>query len=272
MKNNNDSLGARMKMYEQQSRTFLKRKTPVIMRLDGCHFHTVTRGFEKPFDVAIERAMKHTMLFLCSNIQGCVLGYTQSDEITLVLCDYQKPDTAAWYDYNIQKITSVSASMASFSFIEALKQECLNLSGMHLSGEDAYRRSKLLEKKIEQGAFFDSRAFNLPTKEEVVNNLIWREQDAIRNSIQGLAQSLFSHNEIQGIKNKDILERLKEEKGIDWSTFLTNYQQRGCCAIKVETEGEYDGTPVKRTSWEVDNNIPIFTQDRDYILSRITFD
>lgn len=272
MKNNNDSLGARMKMYEQQSRSFLKRKTPVIVRLDGCHFHTVSRGFDKPFDVAIERAMKHTMLFLCSHIQGCVLGYTQSDEITLVLCDYQKVDTAAWYEYNIQKITSVSASMASFAFIEALKQECLNLSCLFLSNEDASRRSKLLAEKIEQGAFFDSRAFNLPTKEEVVNNLIWREQDAIRNSIQGLAQSLFSHNEIQCIKNKDILEKMKEEKGIEWSTYLTGYQQRGCCAIKVESEGEYNGTPVKRTSWEIDDNIPLFTQDRDYILSRITFE
>ena len=272
MKDNNDSLGSRMKMYEQQSRTFLKRKTPVIMRLDGCHFHTVTRGFDKPFDIAIERAMKHTMLFLCSHIQGCVLGYTQSDEITLILCDYQKPDTAAWYDYNLQKIVSVSASMASYAFIEALKQECLNLSCLFMSIEYVSRRGKLLAEKIEQGCFFDSRAFNVPTKEEVVNNLIWREQDAIRNSIQGLAQSVFSHSEIQGIKNSDILEKLKDEKGIDWSSYLTNYQQRGCCAIKIESDAEYNGTPVKRTSWDIDNNIPIFTQDRDYILSRITFD
>ena len=268
MKNNNDSLGARMKMYEQQSRIFLKRKTPVIMRLDGCHFHTVTRGFDKPFDIAIERAMKHTMLYLCSHIQGCVLGYTQSDEITLVLCDYQKPDTAAWYDYNLQKIVSVSASMASYAFIEALKEELR----LFLPKEDAHDRCALLSQKIEQGCFFDSRAFNVPAKEEVVNNLIWREQDAIRNSIQGLAQSVFSHSEIQGIKNKDILEKLKDEKGIDWNSYLTNYQQRGCCAIKMETDGEYNGTPVKRTTWDIDNNIPIFTQDRDYILSRITFD
>lgn len=85
-----------------------------------------------------------------------------------MLCDYQKPDTAVWYDYNIQKITSVSASMESFAFIKALKQECLNISCLFLSDEDASRRSKLLAEKIEQGAFFNSRAFNLPTKEETL--------------------------------------------------------------------------------------------------------
>ena len=271
MKDNNDSLGSRMKMYEQQSRTFLKRKTPVIMRLDGCHFHTVTRGFNKPFDPTIERAMKHTMLYLCSHIQGCVLGYTQSDEITLVLCDYQKPDTAAWYDYNLQKIVSVSAGMAAVAFIDSIRMEHAFLH-FDYECETVQKRIDLLQKTLDSNVFFDSRAFNVPTKEEVVNNLIWREQDAIRNSIQGLAQSVFSHSEIQGIKNKDILEKLKDEKGIDWNSYLTNYQQRGCCAVKVESDGEYNGTPVKRTSWDIDNNIPIFTQDRDYILSRITFD
>ena len=97
-------IGSRMKMYEEKSRVYLKRKTPVIIRLDGCHFHTFTKGFDKPFDKTIENCMTNTMLYLCKNIQGCVLGYTQSDEITLVLCDYQKQDTDAWFKNNTQKI------------------------------------------------------------------------------------------------------------------------------------------------------------------------
>lgn len=92
------------------------RRTPVIIRLDGKAFHTFTKGFVKPFDECMSKAMQETMKYLCENIQGCVLGYTQSDEITLVLIDYQKLTTDAWFDYEVQKICSVAASMATFIF------------------------------------------------------------------------------------------------------------------------------------------------------------
>lgn len=97
------SIGNRMKRYESVPKIALTRRTPVIIRLDGKAFHTFTRGFDKPFDNAMMYAMQHTMGCLCENIQGCVLGYTQSDEITLVLCDYQTLTTDAWYDYEVQK-------------------------------------------------------------------------------------------------------------------------------------------------------------------------
>ena len=113
-----DSLGDRMKLYyENRSKTYLTRRTPVIIRLDGCHFHTFTRGFAKPFDKRLVEAMQETMLELCKTIQGCVLGYTQSDEITLVLVDYKALDTDAWFDYSVQKLCSVSAAMATLSCI-----------------------------------------------------------------------------------------------------------------------------------------------------------
>ena len=111
-----DSLATRMKDYESISKNFLIRKRPVIVRLDGKSFHTFTRGFKKPFDEVIISTMQETMRYLCKNIQGCVLGYTQSDEITLILCDYQKPNTDAWFGYSVQKITSVAASLATFAF------------------------------------------------------------------------------------------------------------------------------------------------------------
>lgn len=121
-----DELGDRMKSYyENRSKTFLARRTPVIIRLDGKAFHTFTRGFNKPFDEAMCNAMQETMKYLCENIQGCVLGYTQSDEITLVLIDYQKLTTDAWFDYNVQKMCSVAELLR-----DRWKLRCLEMAGV----------------------------------------------------------------------------------------------------------------------------------------------
>lgn len=113
---NKDTLGDRMKGYENVTRNHLIRRMPVIIRIDGKAFHTLTRGFNKPFDDVLVATMQDTMKYLCENVEGCVLGYTQSDEISLVLCDYKKLETSAWFDNNIQKICSVSASLATAAF------------------------------------------------------------------------------------------------------------------------------------------------------------
>lgn len=112
-----DNLGIRMKtFYEQIPKTKLMRRCPVAIRIDGRAFHTFTKGFEKPFDKVLMKSMQETMKYLCENIQGCVIGYTQSDEITLILIDYQTFETDAWFDYEVQKICSIAASMATMAF------------------------------------------------------------------------------------------------------------------------------------------------------------
>lgn len=263
-----NSLGNRMKQYEAVPKNFLMRKSPAIIRLDGKAFHTFTRGFDKPFDKIIETAMKETMLYLCKNIQGCVLGYTQSDEITLVLCDYQKTDTDAWYEYNVQKMVSISAAMATYAFNMTLAniivKPCVE------SNHQITKTIDFLMKKKSKGAFFDARVFSLPYN-EVANCLIWRQQDATRNSIQALAQSLYSHKELQGINCNKLQDKMFSEKGVNWND-LTTYQKRGACAIQklVTKESKTKGI-VTRYSWVIDNEIPIFTQDRSYIENRITF-
>ena len=109
-----DSLGDRMKeYYENRAKTYLTRRTPVIIRLDGKAFHSFTKGLKKPYDTIFHYAMNHTMKYLCENIQCVKVGYTQSDEITLLLTDYDTLTTDAWFDNNVQKICSVSASMPS---------------------------------------------------------------------------------------------------------------------------------------------------------------
>ena len=193
-----DSLGDRMKEnYENRSKTYLTRRTPVLLRLDGCHFHTFTKGLKKPYDSLFIEVMQRTTKSLCESIQGCKFGYVESDEISLLLTDYDTLKTDAWFDYSVQKICSVAASMAAMFFNKHLKQCVEEWYNRHNNDNNYY---DTLLKKIELGGYFDARAFNLP-EHEVVNYFIWRQNDATRNSIQGLAQANFSQKQLQGLNN-----------------------------------------------------------------------
>ena len=256
MANKNDSLGDRMKEnYENRSKTYLVRRMPVIIRLDGKAFHTFTKGFKRPYDEIFHRAMNQTLQYLCENIQGCKLGYTQSDEITLVLTDYDTLTTDGWFDYAVQKMCSVSASMATMAFnqyfaIAVHKYEDDVHEAWNVSDAD-YKYCDTLRKKM-HSAMFDSRCFNIP-EEEVTNCLIWRQQDATRNAIQMLGQCNFSHKELQGKSCNDIQDMLMIQKGINFNDMPIEFK-RGVCCRKDE-----DG------KWVLDKEPPIFTQDREYV-------
>ena len=121
MANKKDSLGDRMKSnYENRAKTYLVRRQPVILRLDGKAFHTFTRGLKRPYDEIFHKAMNDTLMTLCESIQGCKVGYTQSDEITLLLTDYDTLTTDAWFDYAVQKMCSIAASTATLAFNKSL--------------------------------------------------------------------------------------------------------------------------------------------------------
>ncbi len=240
----NDSLGDRMKGYENISRIYLTRRIPTIIRVDGKAFHSFTRGLKRPFDEILHQTMWETGIALCKHIEGCQLAYIQSDEISLLLTDYENIKTEAWFGKNIQKMVSISASIATLAF----NREFPRLS----SGEEPYA------KKYNQ-ATFDSRVFLLP-KEEVNNYFIWRQQDATRNSVLSVGQANFSHKELQNTSCNQIQDKLFLEKKINFNDFET-WQKRGVCIVKHDRE--FEGTIRRR--WEVDMDIPIFTEDRDYI-------
>ena len=254
------TLGDRMKNnYENVNRFYLTRRMPVIIRVDMRAGHTFTKGMKKPFDDIFVKTMQETMKYLCENIQCCVLGYTQSDEISLVLVDYAELTTDAWFGNNIQKMCSVSASMATMAFNKFF------YDNMPADEEN----SCTYYKAIEKGAMFDSRVFTIP-KEEVCNYFIWRQQDSTRNSIQSVGQANFSHKELHGKSCNNIQDMLMIQKGINWNDYATNLK-RGSCCIKVD-DGltEYDETGnicgyTQRSKWIIDNEIPIFSQDRNYI-------
>ena len=279
----NSNLAARMKeFYENVPKTNLMRRTPVVIRIDGKAFHSFTKGFKRPFDEVLIKTMQETTKYLCENIQGCVLGYTQSDEISLILVDYQRFETSAWFDYEVQKMCSIAASMATMAFnkyfeknVENFVQDCATdyeTQGLCGEGTVECELCKTYQKALDKGAMFDARVFNIP-KEEVTNYIYWRQLDASRNSIQMVGQANFSHKELHCKTCNNIQDMLMEQKGINWNDFPA-YQKRGACVIKEE----YYPEPVKgyedceinaldvRTRWIINKDIPIFKgEGRDYI-------
>jgi tRNA(His) 5'-end guanylyltransferase len=276
----NDELGIRMKTYyEQIPKTKLMRRTPVAIRIDGKAFHTFTKGFQKPFDEVLINSMQRTMKYLCENIQGCVLGYTQSDEITLILVDYKNLNSDAWFDYEVQKMCSIAASMATMAFNRFFAEEVhdfrnrMKYDDNGYLDNDEYNLWTVYNKAINKGAMFDARVFNI-SKEEVTNLIYWRQLDATRNSIQMVGQANFSHKELHGKSCNKIQDMLLTKKDINWNNFPT-HQKRGSCCVKSDTtitgatvleNGEIETNTIERPHWYIDNEIPIFKgEDRAYI-------
>ena len=244
-----DSLGDRQKDYEGIPRVRLIKKMPVIARIDGKAFHTLTRHMAKPYDKNFQYTMLDTALYLCSEIQGVKLGYVQSDEISLLLTDNNTRDTQAWFDNELQKMCSVSASMAASQFMWSF------VSNFGVSAITNVRPA------------FDARFWNLP-EHEVVNYFIWRQQDAVRNSIQSLAQANFPHKELHGVSCSLLQEKLFQEKGINWNDCLT-MDKRGACIVRSVKTVHSDKGSAERRVWTTDLEIPTFTQDRKYIATRL---
>lgn len=229
MSKNKDSLGDRMKeFYENRTRFLLPRRTYTVIRIDGKAFHTYTKGLVRPFDEQFTEDMDETACFLCENIQGAKCAFVQSDEISIILTDFDKIGTDAWFDGNIQKMASISASLATAKFNEL-------------------RPGKL--------AFFDSRIFTIPSAIEVENYLIWRQQDTTRNSISSVAQSLYSAKELHG-KNSDQMQAMIFQKGLNWNDLDPKYK-RGRLIIK----NYFDKNGATRSRW-TSVAPPIFNEDR----------
>jgi len=240
------SLGGRMKRYEKIVAD-LQPNTPLIIRLDGRAFHTFTRGMEKPFDTEFMSMMNHVALGLVNEIQNSRLAFVQSDEISILVYDGLESDT--WFGNDIQKITSVSSSLAS-----------------------ALAMLWNQENKLKEGVpiVFDSRVFPLPLK-DVANYFVWRQMDWERNSLQMFARSLYSHKEMH-MKNREQLHQMLFEKGKNWNN-LPIPLRRGRCAVrkptKIMVDNEHYSGEVTRNKWMIDFLIPIFTKEPEYIQNEL---
>lgn len=239
-----DTFGNRMKDYENSYRNKMPKRMPVLLRIDGKAFHTYTRGMKKPFDLDLNNAMWETAKFLCQNIMGAKVAYHQSDEISILLTNYDKLTTETWFDNNTQKIVSVAASLATAKFNEVM-------------------REKYPDKEL---AFFDCRAWVLP-KDEVNNYFLWRQQDASKNSISMVAQHYFSPKELHKKAGHMKQDMLMLKKGVNWNE-LPTWQKRGACIVKEP----YMKNGALRTRWAADEETPIFSQNPEYINKFVYFE
>lgn len=214
MSNLHDNIGDRMKTYENVTRFYVPHRTHTILRLDGCHFHTYTKGLNKPFDKQLMDDLNTTTLKVLGMFQGAKLAYVQSDECSILLTDYDTINTSTWFDGNVQKIASVASSMFSSEFNKLRYQRIIETQSMNLLGS------------VCKTAYFDCRVFTIPERTEVMNYFIWRNLDCIRNSISSVAQSLFSHKELDGKKSNDKLKMI-ESKGVSWENTYTNQERCG---------------------------------------------
>ena len=205
---------------------------PTIVRLDGKSFHRWTRRMkaERPFDTGLHQLMTQTLQTLCRETQGTLFGYTQSDEMSLVLQDYFALDTEAAFGKRLQKLVSLSAALATAQF-NALAPTVF---------------------ETPPWALFDARAFVLPV-EEVTNYLLWRQRDATRNSIRMVGHTVFSSKALLGVSNEQLQERLWREHGINWNDMAV-WAKRGSACLYNQDAG-----------WVVDDAMPVLSQDRAYV-------
>lgn len=240
-------IGERMKKYERPTDLYLTPNLPTIIRVDGKSFHTFTQKITEENDPTskvgpsehLHAVMVATALGLCYIAQNAVLAYTQSDEISILLVDYDTPRKEQWFGGRVQKIASVAASGAAAIF------------------NREWARHFPVGNSISDLALFDGRVFQLP-KEEVVNYFIWRQQDATRNSINYIARKFFSHKELMRKNTSDMQDMLFKQHGINWNNYDT-WKRRGSCIVPNPNSND------SRVARIIDDEIPIFTENRNYI-------
>lgn len=230
----NDAIGDRMKsQYENRTRVFLPRRTYTILRVDGKAFHTYTRRMDRPYDKDFMQVMDATASAMLPEIMGSEFAYVQSDEINILLTDFYKPNTEAWFDGNVQKIASIGAALATgwFSYLVYCVENCklAKFSGIPL---------------------FDARVFTIPDYIEVENYFIWRQKDAERNSIQMLAQHYYSHKQLHE-KNCSDLQDMIHAAGDNWNNHATRFKRGGLIYYDLKAE--------PYPAWKIAEDCPVFT-------------
>ena len=243
MSSDQQQIGERMKEYENVTRYHLSRRTPTIIRVDGRAFHTFTKTIadpsleRSPFSEKFNAAMVSTAECLFHSVQNAVFVYTQSDEISILLRDWDNRGTQQWFNGTIQKICSLSASIATAEFNDS---------------------ARVFLNQTRSLAHFDARVFQLP-KEEVTNYFIWRQQDAIRNSVQMYARFFYSHKQVTGLSNQQLIDLIDNtQESTPWS-HLPVWMRHGVAISKGADQ-----------SMITDRNLPRFVEDRKYVEQYIT--
>lgn len=252
-----DLLGKRMKeQYEDRTRYFLPRRTYTLLRLDGKAFHTYTRNLKHPFDNDLSTDIDSAIIATLPEVQGSVFAYAQSDEVSILLTDFNTIQTSAWFDGNIQKMSSVAASIMTAEFNRRRLLLRNNVTG----------RYDLIGSQIPL-AYFDCRVFTIPDRVEVMNYFRWRQQDCIHNAVSMIAQSHFSHRELNG-KSQEDMKAMLLQKGINIETDFSDGEKNGRIIAKELYNPSDNPDNIIRSRW-ISRESWIFTKDNGELLNMI---
>lgn len=219
----NISLGDRMKMYENaEAKRALDKSLPCIIRLDGKAFHSFTKGMNRPFDENFNICMSETTKYLMDKTNAKI-GYHQSDEITLVMIIEGK--SQGIYGLRVHKLCSILASEASVMFNDQV-------------------RELFPPKYAKRRPVFDCRAWNVPTREEAANSILWREDDAIKNSVSALAQSKFGHHSLHK-KNTDEKISMLSDAGVLWND-LPDWCKKGTYFKRITRTNKFTPEEIEK--------------------------
>jgi tRNA(His) guanylyltransferase len=261
--NGKNSFSSRMKNYEQCYNQKVPNRSYVIVRLDGVGFSKYTKQFNKPFDDILSNVMDATTIELCKEFQP-KLGYTQSDEISLIFTTIDNIDAENIYDGKVQKIASIFASQAT----EAFNFKMLQAISLQMTPEELV--SKIISGNLPQiKAKFDARVFVIPDITEVYNYFVWRQQDCTRNSISMAASANFPHKLLEGVSGDKKQDMLFTEKGINWNEYAVKYKRGVVVKKNTINVGVENGELMQRSKWLPDYETPIFTQDKEYLQNLI---
>lgn len=205
----NDALGQRMKLYEAPYNFLLPRRTYTIVRVDGRAFHTYLKHAKKPFDGYVANAMEAAAAALCKEMAGAKFAYTQSDEISVLLTDFDKLQSQPWFNGEVQKITSIAASIVTGAFNHLFTYP---LTDDHVIADPA------------RYATFDARVYTIPQQMEVANYFIWRQKDAMRNAVSMAAHAHFSHGDLLNKNTQDMKQMLLDQCGIHFENYPERFQ------------------------------------------------
>lgn len=248
------SIGTRHKLYESSYDLKIIQRIPIIIRVDGRSFHSVTKKIKKPYCPKLMEIMAHTLIETIRQLDGAVFGYQQSDEITFILKNDKSNDTEPWFANRIQKIASVTAGIVTYEF----NKKYWNMNN----------KPNLIGQTI-----FDARVFGVPNISEAINNLIWRQQDCVKNAITNAAQHELGrllgrktaqkllHNKTQ----RDREDLLRDKCGIIFSKDYPDSYKFGIGAYRVPLLLESDNGNILRHKWVLDKNLPIFSAEKEFV-------
>lgn len=258
-----DNLEDRMNYFRDLADYKLIPNSYVLAMVDGRGFSSkIKKRFKLPFDDTFIDIMNQVAAYVCKEIQGCKFAFAQSDEISFIITDFDTPESDSFFGYRLCKMQSIIAGLATAKFNQLIWKELL---ATPCSTEN------LVQMMEDQPLYhFDCKCWNVPTHNDAIGWILYRQNDCIRNSKQQAAQTYLSHKALVGKHTDEQIELLKREKGIDWNTEYDDGKKYGRFIFKEEkTLYTAQNEPYIRSYFTIHNGCPLTIEENREIIKNL---